>query len=91
MLRMNDCHYGDEELLVILKRKDTKVVREMKWILSKKDVKDCFVDFGQGDKFQIQDISYDVNSHAMELKVSRHSVRWIEMGVKHPIKLTNDE
>ena len=29
MLRMNDCHYGDEELLVILKRKDTKVVREV--------------------------------------------------------------
>lgn len=31
------------------------------------------------------------NSRTIEFLVSKHSTRWIEMGVKHPIKLTNDK
>ena len=81
----------DIELQIILKKDDTKIVKGLKKILSEKEVEDLYVDFGQGDIFIIQDINYNDNSRAIELLVSKHSTRWIEMGVKHPIKLTNDE
>ena len=81
----------DKELRIILRKDDTEIVKKLKEILSKKDVEDLFVDFGQGDKFLIQDINISKNSRTIEFLVSKHCTRWIEMGVKHPIKLTNDE
>ncbi len=81
----------DKELRIILRKDDTEIVKKLKDILSKKDVEDLFVDFGQGDKFLIQDLNISENSRTIEFLVSKHSTRWIEMGVKHPIKLTNDE
>ena len=81
----------DKELRIILRKDDTEIVKNLKDILSKNDVEDLFVDFGQGDKFLIQDINISKNSRTIEFLVSKHSTRWIEMGVKHPIKLTNDE
>ena len=81
----------DKELRIILRKDDTEIVKKLKDILSKKDVEDLFVDFGQGDKFLIQDINISKNSRTIEFLVSKHCTRWIEMGVKHPIKLTNDE
>jgi len=81
----------DKELRIILRKDDTEIVKKLKDILSKKDVEDLFVDFGQGDKFLIQDINISKNSRTIEFMVSRHSARWIEMCGRHPIKLTNDE
>ena len=81
----------DKELRIILRKDDTEIVKKLKEILSEKDVEDLFVDFGQGDKFLIQDINISKNSRTIEFLVNKHSTRWIEMGVKHPIKLTNDE
>ena len=81
----------DKELRIILRKDDTEIVKLLKKILSEKDVEDLFVDFGQGDKFLIQDINISKNSRTIEFLVSKHCTRWIEMGVKHPIKLTNDE
>lgn len=81
----------DKELRIILRKDDTEIVKKLKEILSQKDVEDLFVDFGQGDKFLIHGINDNEKSHSIEFLVSKHSTRWIEMGVKHPIKLTNDE
>ena len=90
-MKQNEIGKKDEELLIIRRKDDTEVIGKLKEFLHKHNVEDCFVDFGQGDKFQIQGIAYNDNSHAIEFMVSKHSVRWIEMGVKHPVKLTNDE
>ena len=57
----------DIELQIILKKDDTKIVKDLKKILSEKEVEDLYVDFGQGDIFIIQGVNYNDNSRAIEL------------------------
>ena len=55
----------DKELRIILRKDDTEIVKKLKDILSKKDVEDLFVDFGQGDKFLIHGINDNEKSHSI--------------------------
>ena len=52
------------------------------------DIKDVFVDCGQGDKFIIKDAFYSKNEKSLVLKIDRSSVKWIELDGKNPVKLT---
>lgn len=63
----------------------TKLIAD---ILSSENVKDVFVDCGQGDKFLIKGVSYSENDKSLILQIDKSVVKWIEIDGRHPIKLT---
>jgi hypothetical protein len=57
---------------------------------SNNDIKDLFVDCGQGDKFQIIDIDVNEKTGALYFKIHKGSVKWIEIDGKYPVKITTN-
>lgn len=60
-------------------------------LLNTNEVDDFFIDCGQGDKFIIEDCEYNENGKSISFKINKHSVIWIEMDGKHPVKLSVDK
>lgn len=79
-----DFGFGDSVVI------DDVVYASDKNAIELKVKRDLFVDCGQGDKFIIEDVNCGANNRSLEFKINKSSLKWIEMDVKHPIKLTNN-
>ena len=53
-------------------------------------IKAIFVDCGQGDKFIVENTSFDEKTGHLTVKINKASLGWIQMDANHPIKLTTD-
>ena len=47
------------------------------------------IDCLEGDKFTVSNVNYDKKSNVLSLALHNGDRKWIEMGMKHPVMLTN--